>query len=240
MLALRIAAVLLTLSGAKLTWADETTYVLPSGDRVMGVRLSDLTAFGPQAERVRKAVADAFGVEIGKVPIHIVTLEEIRTLHGEVGGRLRSGWQLHGFELDGHVFVRRGLGGVPDEVLIHECLHALSRRFTEEAHARGVERLVEGITQHLTLRALAARPPSPQLKAERNRTYVGSTQIAETINTLVGDKAFEGAYFGGGFAQLSSRVDALTNGRGRLLAACALLDHGDEPAAMKLVTGLPR
>jgi hypothetical protein len=216
--------------------AGELDYVLPSGDRVPGARLSDLDAFGPQAERVRRAVAAAFAVEIGRVPVHIVSIEDLRTLHREVGGRLPSGWQLDGFELDGHVFVRRGLGGVPDEVLIHECLHALSRRFSDEAHARGVGRFVEGLTQYLTLRALAARPPSPQLKAERNRTYVGSTDFAQALAGLIGQDELAAGYFHRGFAAMAARVDAATRGKHRLLSACNLLDQGDELAALKLLS----
>jgi hypothetical protein len=215
--------------------AGEVDYVLPSGDRVPGERLSDLEVLGVQVERVRHAVAATFAVEIGRVPVHIVSIEDLRTLHREVGGRLPSGWQLHGFELDGHVFVRRGLGGVPDEVLIHECLHAMSRRFADEAHARGVGRFVEGLTQYLTLRALASRPPSPQLKAERNRTYVGSTDFAQALGTLIGEEELAAGYFHRGFGALAARVDAATHGKHRLLTACALLDQGDEPAALKLL-----
>jgi hypothetical protein len=237
---LAAAGLILAVLAVSSAWASspaDTDYLLPSGDRVPGVRLSDLDVLRAQADRVRQAVQVRWGADIGRIPVHIVSLDQIRTLHAEVGGRLPSGWQLHGFELDGHVFVRRGLGGVSDEVLIHECLHGLSRRFTDEAHARGVGRLVEGITQFFTLAALAARPPTPGLRAERNHTYVGSTELAETLATLVGEKALAAAYLEGGFDALAGRVDALTHGRRRLVHAATLLDQGDEPAALRALTG---
>lgn len=236
----RLGFCILLVLAPQLAYGNDTTFVLPSGNRVEGVRLSDLSAMAAQAERVRRAVMASYHVEIGAVPIHVVSIEDIRALHKEIGGRLRSGWQLHGFELDGHVFVRRGLGGVTDEVLIHECLHALSRRFSNEAHAHGIERLVEGVTQLLTLAALAARPGTAQLRTARNRTYVGSTEFAETLSTLVGASALSAAYLSEGYIALAVKVDAITGGRRRLDEAAHLLDGGDEPAALRHLTSARR
>ena len=234
---MRALLVLAIVTAAAPAHADATDFVLPSGERVAGTRLRDLEPMAAQVERVRAAVKQALGVEIGGVPVHVLSIEDVRALHAEVGGRLPSGWQLHGFELDGHVFVRRGLGGVSDEVLVHECLHAASRRFADEAHARGLERVVEGVTQHLTLQALAARPRSAQLKAERNRTYVASTGFADAIATLVGEAGLREAYLRTGFAALAARVDAVARARGRLLEAARVLDRGDERLALEILTG---
>jgi len=212
-------------------------YRMPSGQRIPGTLLSDIPGDKAQADRVRGAVRKVYGVDIGNVPVHVVTLEEIRRLHEQVGGRLGSNWHLFGFEFEGHVFVRRGLGGVPDETLMHEALHASSRRFNDEAAARRVHRIVEGTTQYLTLRALAARPAAEQLKAERNSTYQGSTKIAELIASLVGEEALARCYFKDGFAALSKRIDQVTHGKHRLDKAVVVLEGGNETAAMKILTG---
>ncbi len=234
---LGIAILSSILAGRALAEAPATDFVLPSGEVVAGERLGALRTMATQANRVRLAVQQAFGVDVAQVPIHVVTLDGIRALHAEIGGRLRSGWELHGFELDGHVFVRRELGGVSDEVLIHECLHAVSQRFAHDAHALGLDRVVEGVTQYLALRALAARPPSPGLRAERNRTYVASTAFADALASLVGAEALQAAYFGAGLRALAARVDSMRHGRTLLVRAARALDEGDERAALSLLTG---
>jgi hypothetical protein len=212
-------------------------YRMPSGERIPGTHLSDMPGLRVQADRVRAAVRKVYGVDIGNVPVHVVTIEEIRRLHDQVGGRLGANWQLFGFEFEGHVFVRRGLGGVPDETLVHESLHASSRRFNDEALARRVHRIVEGTTQYLTLRALAARPDAEQLKTERNSTYQGSTKIAELIASLVGEDELARAYFSDGFAALGKRIDTVTHGKHRLDKAAVVLEGGNETAAIKILTG---
>ena len=220
-----------------LAGAMDLDYRMPSGERVPGTFLSDMPGARAQADRVRAAVQKVYGVDIGSVPVHIVTIEEIRRLHNELGPRIGGGWHLFGFQFQGHVFVRRNLGGVADETLVHEALHAASQRFNAEAAARRVHRIVEGTTQYLTLRALAARPEAATLKAERNSTYQGSTKIAELIASLVGDDALARAYFHEGFGALGRRIDQVTHGRHRLDKAAVVLEGGDETAAMKILTG---
>lgn len=216
--------------------AAPTDFKLPSGDVLTGALLEDIGALGSQVSRVRAATRSALGVEIGRVPVHIVTLEDLRTLHAEVGGRLPPRWSLGGFELDGHVFVRRALGGIPDEVLIHECLHALSRRFANEAQARGVRKFVEGSTEYLTQRALAARPTTGLVR-EKKRVYVAFTRFADAVATLVGEASFQQAYFTGGFEKLAQRVDAVRRDRRILLSAALALERDGEQAALEILTG---
>ncbi len=227
---------ILCLAGAA-AGSEATDFVLPSGQRVLGEYLDDIQSMAGQTARLRTAMQAVLHADMGHVPVHVVAIDMIRLLHEEVGGRLRAGWQLHGFELDGHVFVRRGLGGVSDEVLIHECLHAMSQRFASEAHARGITALVEGVTQYFTLQVLAARPSDRRLRNERNRTYVAYTQLADALATLVGDDFLRAAYLEGGFTKLAQRVDGLRRQRQVLQRAAVALDRSDEQAAVRILTG---
>jgi hypothetical protein len=233
---MRTLAFALALLGARVAGAEELDYRLPSGDVIPGTTLSD-SHLGAQVSRVRDAVRKELGVDIGTVPISVVTQEELRALHAELGGKLKHNFSLYGFELEGHVFVRRALAGVPDEVLIHESLHALSERFNAQVAMQGAHKLVEGITQYLTLQALTARPEDPRRRTEKNATYVAYTELADTLATLVGEKNLRDAYFGAGFAELDKRVDAAVHGRHVLGRAARLLEAGDERAATALLTG---
>lgn len=217
--------------------AEPTDFVLPSGQVVPGAYLDDIPSLTVQTNRLRAAMQSVLHTDMGRVPVHVVPIDVIRLLHEEVGGRMRSGWQLHGFELDGHVFVRRGIGGISDEVLTHECLHAMSEKFSREAHARGIVALVEGTTQYFTLQVLAARPSDRRLRVQRNRTYVAYTELADALATLVGEDFLREAYLGGGFVKLCQRVDTLRKQRHVLERAASALDHQDERAAVRILTG---
>jgi len=197
---------LLALAGAASAAPDD--FVLPSGEVIPGAPLAEVRALGAQVERVRTATQEALGVDIGAVPVSLVTIDELDALHRELGGQLPHGFTLFGFELRGHVFVRRALAGVPDDVVIHECLHALSERFSAQLHSQGLGKIIEGITQYFTLEALAARPADPRRRATKNTTYVAYTDFADTLATLVGEDRLREAYFNGGYGPLAQRVDA--------------------------------
>jgi hypothetical protein len=230
-----LLAVVLCAGG--LAHAEATDFVLPSGDVVPGARLAELTPMAQQVARVREAVRSTFGVDIGQVPVHVLKMEDVRALLGEIGGRLPSNMTLHGWELDGHVFIRRELGGVSDEVLIHECLHAVSRHtFSDGAHARGVNNVIEGITQYLTLEALAARPNAAQFARTQKHIYVAFTRFAEVLATLVGESTLRDAYFKTGFDALAARVAAVTHDKRRLVEAARLIDQKNEQGALERLT----
>ncbi len=234
---MRALAVLLVLTLASVASADEWSFRSTSGVVIPGAPLEEIGALATQVGRVRKATLEALGVDIGRVPVHVVTIDELRRLHDEMGGRLPHGFLLYGFELKGHVFVRHALGGIPDEVIIHECLHALSERFAQQVHMMSVGKIIEGITQYFTLEAMAARPKTGKLVATKNRTYVAFTELAESLATLVGEAQLRSAYFEGGLMQLAVRVDAATHGRRVLEKAARALEDGDEHRALALLGG---
>lgn len=211
-------------------------FVLPSGEVIPGAPLADVRALGAQVERVRTAAREALGVDIGAVPVSLVTIDELDALHRELGGQLPHGFTLFGFELRGHVFVRRALAGVPDDVVIHECLHALSERFSSQMHVQGVGKVIEGITQYFTLEALAARPADSRRRAVKNNTYVAYTDFADTLATLVGEDRLREAYFNGGYGALAQRVDTATRARHTLLRAARALEDRNESAARRILT----
>ena len=217
--------------------ADEWDFRSTSGVVIPGAPLEEIASLSSQVARVRSATSEALGVEIGRVPVHIVTIDELRVLHDEMGGRLPHGFLIYGFELKGHVFVRNALGGIPDEVIIHECLHALSERFSGQVHRLGVGKIVEGITQYFTLEALAARPNTGKLVATKNRTYVAYTETADSLASLVGEAQLRRAYFEGGLGPLAARVDVAARGRRIFETAARALEAGDEHHALALLGG---
>jgi hypothetical protein len=216
---------------------SSTDFVLPSGDVVAGVRLAEIESMAQQSARVRDAVRTTFGVDIGQVPIHVLKMDDVKALYREIGARMPGNMRLLGWELDGHVFIHRELGGVSDEVLIHECLHAITRRtFADGAHARGVSNVIEGITQYLTLQALAARPNAAAFSRTQKHVYVAFTRFAEVLATLVGETNLRTAYFKTGFDALAARVAAVTHDKKRLVEASRLIDEKNEQGALDRLT----
>jgi hypothetical protein len=232
---MRLALVLLLALAAR-AFADPNDFVLPSGEVIPGAPLDEIEPLASQVARVREATKSALGVDIGTVSVSLVTMDELNALHEELGGQLPHGFSLFGFELRGHVFVRRALAGVPDDVVIHECLHALSEKFNGQVHAEGVGKMIEGITQYFTLEALAARAVDPRRRATKNQTYVAYTDFADTLATLVGEQRLRDAYFTGAYPQLAQKVDVLTHARHTLVRAARALEARDERAALRILT----
>src|SRR5262249_11773312 len=105
------------------------------------------TRLGTQGQRVTAAIRAALGLDASHVPVHVMTSQALTRSYGKVGGSaMRYRIALEGFHFQGHVFVKDGLMGISDQTLTHEVLHALSRRFTTEAGARGYYNLTEGMT----------------------------------------------------------------------------------------------
>jgi hypothetical protein len=209
-----------------------TAFRLSSGEVLEGARLGDpASPLGAQAARVRQAIADELEVDASPVPVHVVKNTDLPLLHKMVGGALGHGWELSGFELSGHVFVKRGLVAVPDSVLVHEVLHAESERFSGSANMLGCHSMVEGIDQWFTLSVMRHRLGLKGV--ERDRTYVGFTEFADLLAALVGPERLRQSFFRDGFPALEREIDR-RRGRGALRRACAALERRELQTAMQL------
>jgi hypothetical protein len=223
-----LVAALLLLGASAL--ADEARFALGDGTFIEGAPLGDpASPLGAQGPRIARAILAELNVDADRVPVHVVKNTDLPRVHKALGGRVGVGWELSGFELSGHVFVKRGLATVPDSVLVHEVLHALSERFAASAHAVGCHNLVEGIDQWLTLRVTTRQL---HLQAERKRTYGGYTDFAEVLAERLGADQLTSLFVKGRFAGLESEIDA-RRGPATLRRACRALEDNDFTAAMR-------
>ena len=216
---------------------DTTFHVRPEW-AIPGLRLADPELdqkWRGQPTRVQIALSRELALDVGAVPVHVMTSHELVALHRAIGGRLGYRRELNGVEFKGHVFVTTGLVLVPDEVLIHELIHAASPRFSDEASARGYSLVVEGITQHFTVRVLRA-----QLGVRRkNKIYVNGTDFADSLAELVGEERLAEHFFHGRYSELEREVDAKL-GRGHMHQAIVALAREGFLAAQAILSPTTR
>lgn len=178
-------------------------------------------------------VEQAYGVDTSQVPVYILPLETFEQVYQTLGGRSHAmGVSVEGFAFDGVVYVKKGgLFGISAKTLTHELLHALSPRFTREAHAHGKSNLIEGVTEFFTLRAT---PPEklPRGVRVRKSVYGAYTQFAGQLAAIVGAEVLADCYFEKGYVALERAVDRRV-GKGRLRRATKFLQVDDLDGALQ-------
>jgi hypothetical protein len=190
---------------------------------------------GEQAYKVGGAIATELGLDATDVIIHVVDSQELARLHRRIGGRKGATFELEGFHLDGHAFLRRSLGFVKDSTFVHEVLHALSEKFSAEAHRRGYRNLVEGITEYFTRKVIVNQfQITPQTSRRSFKTYVDYTSFAEAIAHVVGTERLRMSFFGQGYVSLERAVDARLGTR-TFERASWFLEKGDLAGALSVL-----
>lgn len=201
------------------------------GTELPGFRFGDPSGpLGAKSERLAKAIYAEFGLDVRPIPTHILNEQNLTRIYRRWGGSIGVNWTLDGVAFKGHIFVKPGIFNVDTAVLVHETLHVLSRRFSDEAGGAGCNNLVEGIDQYFT-RELLAHQLSQRNK---NRVYVGYTEFAEALAAVVGYDRLREAFFKSGFAPLGRAFDGRF-GSGALDRACRALEGRNIPAAFAVI-----
>jgi hypothetical protein len=182
-------------------------------------------ALGEAGRGIAALLRERWKVEARDVPVYVVDRRTLAQLERSISRRDRAHPRLRGFVHRGVVY----LGGDHAEVnetLTHELLHALSGRFTRQAHARGHSVFVEGVTQYLTRETgVGAQFKSRGLR-RRGSAYGMYLRFAERIADVVGDDVLAASYFHHGLDHLEREVDRVV-GPGRLARALRHLDRDD-------------
>jgi hypothetical protein len=188
-------------------------------------------SLGRSGLELARLLRASFGVDARAVPIYVVDRPTLVALERSISQRDRIHPRLRGFAYRGVVYLDGGHLEIR-ETLVHELLHALSPRFTREAHARGHAVFVEGVTQYLT-RATGITTELRRRGLRRRGTAYGAyLRFAERIADLVGDNRLADCYFRAGFHRLERDVDRLA-GPGRFARALRHLDRDDLGAALR-------
>jgi hypothetical protein len=159
--------------------------------------------------------------------------ELLGKFHGRRGA-LGQGAELGGFHhasllVHSAIFVRNEHGATSDTVLVHEALHALSRKFTDQAGPKG-EKLAEGLTQYFAKGVVIG-----ELGITRDRwlgSYPDESRLAGRLAELVGREVLLDAFFHRGFGVLEAAVDERVGRAGALRHAAAALETHDLAGAL--------
>lgn len=184
-----------------------------------------------QAKRVIKAFDDELGTdEVRCIPVVVLDPPYLMAVFRQIGGRIGHTFELQGFHARGHIFLRRKFGTVSDAVLVHELLHAISRRFTEEAMDRGYRNLVEGITEYFSIALLTRHLGWKEVP----KAYGGYVSFAQALVVRLRERMLVAAYLEDGFRFLQARADEVL-GKGVLGRAAVALEHKEFGVALALI-----
>jgi hypothetical protein len=189
---------------------------------------------GERGPLVVRAIADRLRLDAQCVRVFVLSEPELmHYFHGR-HGRIDWNAELGGFHYASllarsSVFVKRERTGVSPTVLVHEALHALSPRFTEQAGNRRTS-LVEGITQYFTRDVVML-----ELGITDDRwldAYPDGVAVADRLARLLGQRTLANAFFHAGMPELTRAVDARLGRTGGLARAAFALAAGDVEGAL--------
>jgi hypothetical protein len=191
-------------------------------------------ALGLRGVTAAEAIGHRLGLDARCVRVFVLDEDELMHRFHGTRGRIDWGAELGGFHYASllsrsAVFVKRERGGVSYAVLVHESLHALSQRFSEQAGNR-FSSLVEGLTQYFTRDVVIH-----ELGIENDRwldAYPQGAVLAERLALLVGRRTLESCFFHEGLTALEREVNAHLGRRGSLREAALALASGDLQEAL--------
>jgi hypothetical protein len=185
----------------------------------------------PVARDLVRLLRGAFGVDASRVPVYLLDRKTLNQVNAILSGRAVRHERLRGLEYRGVIYVDENHMEVR-ETLVHELLHALSRRFSGEAGRRGHHELVEGMTQYMTRQTGVTEELRAAGIRRRGTAYGMYLRFAERLADALGDEVVARCYFRAGFDELEREADRAL-GRGRLARALGHLKHDDLGAALK-------
>ena len=180
---------------------------------------------GEAGREVAALLRSMWAVDASEVPVYLVDRRTLGRIERRISRRDRAHPRLRGFAYRGVIYVDEHHAEVV-ETLTHELLHALSARFTREAHARGHAVFVEGVTQYLTRETGVAADLKRRGLRRRGSAYGMYLRFAERIADVVGDEVLAESYFHRGLHHLEREVDRVV-GPGRMARALRHLDRDD-------------
>ena len=198
------------------------------------------SALGKAGQVASTWLADAYGLDADAVPVYLLPQEEFSRRYQRLGGRVGGmGVSVEGFAHEGVVYVKRGgLFGIGAKTLLHELLHALSRRFTGEAQSHGRRNVIEGVTEFFTLRAAPPEKLPPGVRVRRS-VYGAYAEFAAHLAAVVGVDELAACYFERGYFALEKAVDRKLGGKGRLRRAAQRLEADDLQGALSFLRARP-
>jgi hypothetical protein len=168
------------------------------------------------ARRALRANLDAFEGELLHDPrcfqVEVLDDDALERRYRRIGRR-GPGASIVGFHApklgaDSTVFVVPQPGQGLEVVILHEVLHALSHRFSQEAARRRLNHLVEGATEYLTRELCAASLAIP--RREFRTGYGDYLAFYDALMGRLGKEALSllaAAYLGDGYDAFEREVD---------------------------------
>lgn len=232
-LATRVALVALVLAIAPGARAGDEAVPPAIADRLgRPVQLAMLRgSMRPVARDLVQLLRATYRVEAGRVPVYVLDRKALNQVDAILSRRPVRHNRLRGLEYRGVIYVDVQHPEVR-ETLTHELLHAMSRRFSGEAGRLGHHKLVEGMTQYLTLKTGIGDQLKQAGIRRRGTAYGMYLRFAERLADVVGDELLAECFFRGGYGMLERSIDRAL-GRGRLARALAYLKQDDLGAAFK-------
>ncbi len=189
---------------------------------------------GQMGKNVVKKLKTAYQVDGSDVPTVVLDNHSFDKLFRTQSGK--SPKFVLAFHSKGTIYVRKSVFRLTERVLLHELLHALSPRFTEEAAEDGLRNLVEGTTDYLTHQIY---PPPRGVRGRPRSAYGHYERFVALVVARVGAKFVADCYFKNGYDALEKAVDAQLQ-PGALRTAASHLEVDDPVSAEKALAGPPR